>query len=233
MPPACGCGLFQSTLPTRGSDLAALVLGVRVWAFQSTLPTRGSDAVATVAEAAKKCFNPRSPRGGATPCGFYKLSIIIVSIHAPHEGERHRPPKSRPCARYMFQSTLPTRGSDLPQMTRTHTRRLFQSTLPTRGSDIVLIAQGIKAVRVSIHAPHEGERPYHSGLYGFSAAVSIHAPHEGERPNGAYDAIARDRFQSTLPTRGSDRVACGQLRTGWGFNPRSPRGGATNFLHGG
>ncbi len=52
--------------------------------------------------------------------------------------------------------------------------------------------------------------------FGTGAArdISIHAPHEGERPaNGAYDAIARDRFQSTLPTRGSDRrralIRCG------------------------
>ena len=30
---------------------------------------------------------------------------------------------------------------------------------PHEGERLVLIAQGIKAVRVSIHAPHEGERP--------------------------------------------------------------------------
>ena len=61
---------------------------------------------------------------------------------------------------------------------------MFQSTLPTRGSDIVLIAQGIKAVRVSIHAPHEGER------------------RGGRR---AFITPCRT-FQSTLPTRGSDTI---------------------------
>ena len=56
--------------------------------FQSTLPTRGSDAVATVAEAAKKYFNPRSPRGGATDMQGNIGQLGKISIHAPHEGER-------------------------------------------------------------------------------------------------------------------------------------------------
>ncbi len=34
-------------------------------------------------------------------------------------------------------------------------------------------------------------------------------------------------FQSTLPARGSDKCWCGSSVLGGGFNPRSPRGGAT------
>ena len=34
--------------------------------FQSTLPTRGSDAVKTFLPSFSPDFNPRSPRGGAT-----------------------------------------------------------------------------------------------------------------------------------------------------------------------
>ena len=34
-----------------------------------------------------------------------------ISIHAPHEGERHREDIDK-IYRYIFQSTLPTRGSD-------------------------------------------------------------------------------------------------------------------------
>ena len=34
--------------------------------------------------------------------------------------------------------------------------------------------------------------------------ISIHAPHEGERPIKIDKDIQKNRFQSTLPTRGSD-----------------------------
>ena len=57
---------------------------------------------------------------------------------------------------------------------------MFQSTLPTRGSDI-------KAVLTAIRAK-----------------VSIHAPHEGERPIPLKIILEPLGFQSTLPTRGSD-----------------------------
>ena len=59
-----------------------------LWAFQSTLPTRGSDGKA-----------------------YKSHYATIISIHAPHEGERllgdcNAIPHGE------FQSTLPTRGSD-------------------------------------------------------------------------------------------------------------------------
>ena len=64
-----------------------------------------------------------------------------ISIHAPHEGERRcaypiwlRQPLS-------FQSTLPTRGSDLQIISENVFYDLiFQSTLPTRGSDDCVIS---------------------------------------------------------------------------------------------
>ena len=58
-----------------------------------------------------------------------------VSIHAPHEGER---PKhiTYACAYNI----------------------LFQSTLPTRGSDSIYYVTSRDKKQVSIHAPHEGER---------------------------------------------------------------------------
>ena len=82
----------------------------------------------------------------------------------------------------IFQSTLPTRGSDHavqdvvgagiyfnPRSPRggatvTVTKldkvaTTFQSTLPTRGSDPMDIAAGVLGLNISIHAPHEGERP--------------------------------------------------------------------------
>ena len=85
--------------------------GAIVWIFQSTLPTRGSDGRARMGVAAAKkisihaphegerpsirsgfCpdrnFNPRSPRGGATAKEAEKPVSLAISIHAPHEGER-------------------------------------------------------------------------------------------------------------------------------------------------
>ena len=103
---------FQSTLPTRGSDVICHHKKYITPWFQSTLPTRGSDHVDKGNNDALIGFNPRSPRGGATFEVEYKYLQANVSIHAPHEGERHDTFKQ-----YLdvlqFQSTLPTRGSDL------------------------------------------------------------------------------------------------------------------------
>ena len=126
--------LFQSTLPTRGSDncpLAAVGYGVQ---FQSTLPTRGSDAAFSAAAFSDKSFNPRSPRGGATTFWDIYTLLATVSIHAPHEGERQTLLHLM-AQRRLFQSTLPTRGSDSLSFAYSRTELKFQSTLPTRGSD--------------------------------------------------------------------------------------------------
>ena len=127
--------MFQSTLPTRGSDLGVATQVLISIAFQSTLPTRGSDgqtftapdigkvsihaphegerrSVSVVASQRGRCFNPRSPRGGATMHTHPLRHGEAVSIHAPHEGER----------------------------------------LLAAGGEIA------KEKVVSIHAPHEGER---------------------------------------------------------------------------
>ena len=79
-------------------------------------------------------FNPRSPRGGATNRFLLKYVPRMISIHAPHEGERLS------AQRYLghanaFQSTLPTRGSDRSCSSAVGGIAGFQSTLPTRGSD--------------------------------------------------------------------------------------------------
>ena len=105
-------GLFQSTLPTRGSDGLPCMMSRRRCIFQSTLPTRGSDNnnrargkpvryfnprsprggatwIFMPPKAGRWDFNPRSPRGGATSQGIEWISAMSISIHAPHEGERH------------------------------------------------------------------------------------------------------------------------------------------------
>ena len=79
--------------------------------FQSTLPTRGSDTRNVAQLHIYAHFNPRSPRGGATRIAFSCTSDSSISIHAPHEGERHGR-WGYLCCHHRFQSTLPTRGSD-------------------------------------------------------------------------------------------------------------------------
>ncbi len=59
---------------------------------------------------------------------------------------------------------------------------------------------------ISIHAPHEGERPTLYLGTASPSAISIHAPHEGERQE--------------LPKHADSATH---------FNPRSPRGGATRL----
>ena len=82
---------------------------------------------------------------------------------------------------------------------------LFQSTLPTRGSDDKEFYICPREDFVSIHAPHEGERPFLSSILPDKIKVSIHAPHEGERPVLRFMFLrGYCVFQSTLPTRGSD-----------------------------
>ena len=102
---------FQSTLPTRGSDFHYCRRPRNQAIFQSTLPTRGSDI---------KFFNIcgypsisiHAPHEGERHApGAYRLDIINISIHAPHEGERPKY-KDHPAVAMLFQSTLPTRGSD-------------------------------------------------------------------------------------------------------------------------
>ena len=94
-----GLPRFQSTLPTRGSDRRFYphVAGGRN--FNPRSP-RGGATVSRKARRTKwKHFNPRSPRGGATRRKQYLILIHIISIHAPHEGER-------PCAAILHRHAL-------------------------------------------------------------------------------------------------------------------------------
>ena len=102
--------------------------------FQSTLPTRGSDLKDPFYAPREDDFNPRSPRGGATTIIGNTQMHLRISIHAPHEGERLAPDRYN-SSKSAFQSTLPTRGSDALYASCRRWRSSFQSTLPTRGSD--------------------------------------------------------------------------------------------------
>ena len=80
--------------------------------FQSTLPARGSD-YAQQHNGKHHCISIHAPRKGERPRRLllYADCPRFISIHAPRKGERrtilrqHRPI-------FIFQSTLPARGSD-------------------------------------------------------------------------------------------------------------------------
>ena len=247
---------------------------------------------------ASSSFNPRSPRGGATYLAHDVCYRVLVSIHAPREGERRRSASVQAASR-MFQSTLPARGSDLmpadgveggvavsihaPRegerlMSWSHFDRLLTVSIhaPREGERLADNSRIASGATVSIHAPREGERPaLCSGCLGF-VAVSIHAPREGERrfadvaaafawvfqstlpargsdagrsgisaSTGGFQSTLPARgsdpaaacipdcailFQSTLPARGSDRLLWASCTSSTRFNPRSPRGGATHRI---
>ena len=103
---------FQSTLPTRGSDSRHMRLLTVTNGISIHAPHEGERRDGCGLAPDGRDFNPRSPRGGATAAGARYCDETEISIHAPHEGER-------PSALYAslsfvaFQSTLPTRGSDV------------------------------------------------------------------------------------------------------------------------
>ena len=101
---------FQSTLPTRGSDHIPHLLHQRFF-ISIHAPHEGERRQQQLLRYKPWNFNPRSPRGGATRLTHHLLLLHQISIHAPHEGERLD--SSRDCEPVIiFQSTLPTRGSD-------------------------------------------------------------------------------------------------------------------------
>ena len=168
----------------RGGATIAFAPSYTLFEFQSTLPTRGSDRLEMYLCLMSTYFNPRSPRGGAT---FQRYPLIqpqpAISIHAPHEGERQHTPANYPTA-HTFQSTLPTRGSDPRRKREAYAGRI-----------------------ISIHAPHEGERPSILGAIVLIAQdFNPRSPRGGATRAGHGGSKSMGKFQSTLPTRGSDKM---------------------------
>ena len=103
--------VFQSTLPTRGSDGGAGGGGGRKAHFNPRSPRGGATGWDCLRRWKRVDFNPRSPRGGATYARTSSAVGFTISIHAPHEGERQKQ-RLEAELQELFQSTLPTRGSD-------------------------------------------------------------------------------------------------------------------------
>ena len=127
-----------------------------------------------------------------------------ISIHAPHEGERQFNPQ------------------------RLWSGRLFQSTLPTRGSDTICGLQQPQVWNFNPRSPRGGATDIDKDTLFMAAEISIHAPHEGERPCGRTAcARAHGNFNPRSPRGGATHRPEGTDNQAKDFNPRSPRGGAT------
>ncbi len=175
-------------------------------------------------------------------------NALDVSIHAPHEGERLKFVKSS-IVLILFQSTLPTRGSDAANreldavivvsihaphegerrhlVVCIHIQIVFQSTLPTRGSDAIVDTGVAVTTMFQSTLPTRGSDQQHQ-LY-----LQPQYMFQSTLPTRGSDVFRISlihnvcKFQSTLPTRGSDNTAAIKLANNFCFNPRSPRGGAT------
>ena len=80
---------FQSTLPTRGSDYHVTANIYTYMIFQSTLPTRGSDVAPKARPRPRYIFQSTLPTRGSDYHAHIAASAArLISIHAPHEGER-------------------------------------------------------------------------------------------------------------------------------------------------
>ena len=58
--------LFQSTLPTRGSDSSLVLPALLTRYFNPRSPRGGATGIELIISHNQTDFNPRSPRGGAT-----------------------------------------------------------------------------------------------------------------------------------------------------------------------
>ena len=148
--------IFQSTLPTRGSDhthrrvpfcpvhfnprsprggatTAPLQRLMKPLYFNPRSPRGGATTYLPSAMRFQAYFNPRSPRGGATNAWNSFKTWVEISIHAPHEGERHMA-AFWGMAGQPFQSTLPTRGSDHAPAEARGGRKYFNPRSPRGGA---------------------------------------------------------------------------------------------------
>ena len=128
----------------------------------------------------------------------------------------------------MFQSTLPTRGSDAERHEYGRDAVRFQSTLPTRGSDAWCACPCRPDTTVSIHAPHEGERRYAGQYRPVGQGFNPRSPRGGATKHGVTIQDVARSFNPRSPRGGATHLFLSSRADSCnGFNPRSPRGGAT------
>ena len=166
--------------------------------FQSTLPSRGATPEILRSGHGTFYFNPRSPRGERPEPAVHERAGAGISIHAP------------------------LAGSDAYILVFPDGKYLFQSTLPSRGATWVSAILRVERA-ISIHAPLAGSDP--PGLSGVPQLGNFNprSP-RGERPPDWDLAGKAVEFQSTLPSRGATIGLWALCFLTLDFNPRSPRG---------
>ena len=109
--------------------------GITIAIFQSTLPTRGSDDIIAYMRKKHNVISIHAPHEGERllPIGYLDISPTI-SIHAPHEGERHYFAVDDYYVQFIS-IHAPHEGERLLAPASFNVFIVFQSTLPTRGSD--------------------------------------------------------------------------------------------------
>ena len=126
------------------------------------------------------CFNPRSPRGGATSDN--------PGAKSPGNSFNPRSPRGGATARRRGLITL----------------RAFQSTLPARGSDISPVAiKSSISERFNPRSPRGGATTFAPVYFHSKCRFNPRSP-RGGATEMSQAADKRNAFQSTLPARGSD-----------------------------
>ena len=170
--------------------------------FQSTPSAREGDLLLVPSGDSVARFNPRLPRGKATPPVEPCVPCPVVSIHAFREGRR-RFPVLVYCSPFVFQSTPSAREGDRPIQSHCRCHMKFQSTPSAREGDAAAAASSAtrtsfnprlprgkatrmwryyySVARVSIHAFREGRRLPLPRQQSTDVEVSIHAFREGRR----------------------------------------------------
>ena len=79
---------FNPRSPRGGATELIMSDAIKDYNFNPRSPRGGATRISIMTAQAPTNFNPRSPRGGATRGGRRSPLPPIISIHAPHEGER-------------------------------------------------------------------------------------------------------------------------------------------------
>ena len=142
-----------------GEKLAQIIISIHA-------PRKGERRKGDKPRGRKKYFNPRSPQGGATtrPQGAGN-EYPHFNPRSPQGGATGSPGGACLLFPY-FNPRSPQGGATFHIGFITSHASLFQSTLPTRGSDFGKL-KIIRCLKISIHAPHEGERHVSRGIAGY------------------------------------------------------------------
>ena len=206
--------------PHTGRDVQCTTPGPPGQEFQSTRPIRGATAGRRLTCIRHKYFNPRAPYGARRsrpasvldPPTFQSTRPIRGATYTEHIANKQLA-HFNPRAPYGARRAAAAAGGGQPYFnprapygarpsstTKVPEDCAFQSTRPIRGATNGLL-QGLRAVGISIHAPHTG------------------------RDLSLLSRFLRCRiFQSTRPIRGATVFCAMVLYSARYFNPRAPYG---------